>query len=378
MFFQKTIETKIKNKWLRRNLKIFPWIILVSITFCVIQYVFWQIAPEKIKKEHAAPEAFDYAMTFLQFLILPLGAINSVYLFKTTSLHTIKRRKWKSITLQIVVLMLGIAASVFAMECLDLLAIKYKVTPNYAEHAEKYNFFKDYLKATWFFSIVGIIFGIPIIISQSTKEELESELKENEIKLLRLQQTQTKSQLELLQSKINPHFLYNALNSIASLAHDEPDKVEKMAISLSKLFRYSIATSSNNYATIKEEIDIATTYLDIEKIRFGDKLNYNIKIEADPTILIPRFLLQPLVENSIKHGTSKITGTGLVNVEIIHRNKELTIAVHDNGPAFPEGLISGYGLQSTHEKLNLLFPSNYELSFLNGQYKQLIIKLKNI
>ena len=203
-------------------------------------------------------------------------------------------------------------------------------------------------------------------------------LRKKESEITRLKDLKLKAELASLQAKINPHFLYNSLNSIASLAHEDANKVEHMAISLSKFYRQSINPNDNSYSTIKEEMEMVKSYLDIEKIRFGDKLEFSINIDADENYLIPRFLIQPLVENAIKHGISKITTKGIISINIQEKNKELEISVHDNGPDFPTDLMTGYGIQSTHEKLNLLFPDAHEVQIINGENKQVKIILKKL
>ena len=132
-------------------------------------------------------------------------------------------------------------------------------------------------------------------------------VKEKDIELSRLQEAKAEAEVKVLQSQINPHFLYNALNSIASLAHTDADKTEKMALSLSDLFRHSINRKGEKVNTLGDELSLVRNYLEIEQIRFGDRLSFNIDVEPDLlTVEIPMFILQPLVENAIKHGISKI------------------------------------------------------------------------
>lgn len=226
---------------------------------------------------------------------------------------------------------------------------------------------------------IGLLIGISIYLKEAKQAENELKLSQQEIKIMELHQLKTKAELETLQSKINPHFLYNSLNSIAGLIHEDAGKAEQMTINLSKLFRYSINTQGNNYSSVKEELEMVRTYLDIEKVRFGDKLNFEINADAESAnFLIPRFLIQPLVENAIKHGTSKQTGQGIIQIDVVKNASQLEIRVHDNGAAFPSDLVSGYGLQSTHEKLNLLFPDAHEVQILNGKEKQVKIILKKL
>ena len=132
------------------------------------------------------------------------------------------------------------------------------------------------------------------------------------------------------------------------------------------------------YRQVEEEnVDFANRYLEIEKMRFNDKLDFSL--EMDPALenmQIPRFLIQPLVENSIKHGISKITKKGVVNVTVKQKDNNLVISVRDNGPDFPDDLLSGYGLQSIYDKLDLLYPDRYKIQMHNGNDKNITITLE--
>ena len=128
----------------------------------------------------------------------------------------------------------------------------------------------------------------------------------NETKLIHLRELKSKAELNALHSKINPHFLYNSLNSIAGLAHTDAGKTEHMALSLSKLFRYSINKEKSDWTSFKEELEMVKIYLDVEKVRFDERLSYSIEIDPELEIQkVPRFVIQPLVENAVKPGISK-------------------------------------------------------------------------
>jgi two-component system LytT family sensor kinase len=213
---------------------------------------------------------------------------------------------------------------------------------------------------------VVLVVGSLLLVYQAQKNSMQALLKTKELDLARAGQLKTEAELLTLQSKINPHFLYNSLNSIASLIHEEPDKAEEMTLKLSKLFRYSINTMLESFSTISNEIEILQTYLDIEKIRFGKRINFSVSIEQGlEDVSIPRFLIQPLAENALKHGLKDVVKNGLLSVAIASNPKGLMITVSDNGVPFPEELNVGYGLQSTYDKLKILYNENYELRISN-------------
>jgi two-component system LytT family sensor kinase len=204
-------------------------------------------------------------------------------------------------------------------------------------------------------------------------------LSEKELEVSRLRELKTKAELDALHSKINPHFLYNALNSIADLAVTDGKKARKMTVALADLFRYSINYSNHNYTTVKEELEMTEVYLEIEKIRFEDKLNYSISSEDEVNhYLVPRFMLQPIVENAVKHGLKATGKMTEIDIEVKNGNGSLEILVADNGPAFPDELTPGYGVKSIYDKLDLLFPDNYEIHFTNKPNKRVSIQIHKL
>ena len=206
--------------------------------------------------------------------------------------------------------------------------------------------------------------------------QINRKISEQEYQLLNLEKLKTKAQLTALEARINPHFLYNSLNSIAGLIHDNPDKAEDMTVELSKLFRATTGRNNESKHTLEEELSLVKSYLEIEQIRFGSRLRYDIICpENVKQMQIPRFLLQPLVENAIKHGISKIAHDGLVEIVISEKDELVHIHIHDNGPAFGDQLSGGYGLRSIREKLELTYGTEGELSIISEPRKEIIITL---
>ncbi len=222
------------------------------------------------------------------------------------------------------------------------------------------------------FTLVGVLRAL---IHFFTLKEQEIKTA-NEVKLANLRELKTKAELNALHSKINPHFLYNALNSIAGLSAINAEKTEQMALSLSKLFRYSINMEQNDWTTFADELEMVQIYLNIEKVRFDDRLDYSIEIPEElKSNPVPRFIIQPLVENAIKHGISNRTENGKIKVSINREGNWLEIRVADNGPDFPKELSPGFGLQSIYDKLEILYPNRFEIHFLNAPDKHILIKL---
>lgn len=237
-----------------------------------------------------------------------------------------------------------------------------------------------YLKYSflWSFYLSGFGALIYLFIRQYDIEK-RKKLMEQELELARLGQQKTKAELDALHSKINPHFLYNALNSIADLSVTDGRKARSMTISLAELFRYSINYSDSNYSTVKEELEVAKLYLEIEKTRFEDTLFYSIDANENAlSIQVPKFILQPIVENAVKHGLKTTGRETRIRIEAIRDQDVLILRIYDNGPAFPEEWNPGYGLKSVYDKLELLFPEQFEIKMQNGTDKYFEIRLKQM
>ena len=189
----------------------------------------------------------------------------------------------------------------------------------------------------------------------------------------------SQSTLDALQARINPHFLYNSLNSIASLAQINPVKTEEMALALSDFYKHTTNRQDEHLSTLALEIKQLQTYLNIEKIRFGDRLQYQLDLtESALKAAIPRFLLQPLVENAIKYGFDKISDKIEIKVQGALINSKLHLRIMDSGKPFSGEMNTGYGLRSIKKKLKLLYPNTHDIHFLNQPIKQVHIILETI
>lgn len=233
--------------------------------------------------------------------------------------------------------------------------------------------------APWYIYVMGdlLIANFFLYVLQQGRQ-LTRKLSEQEIQLLNLEKLKTRAELDALQAKINPHFLYNALNSIASLVHEDPDKAEEMTLLLSKMFRYSTGRNGGLFATLSDELEMVRTYLQVEQVRFGNRLSFSVDV-SNPSLnelKLPQFLLQPIVENAIKHGIAKRADSGRIDVRIYEKDSELHLCVHDNGPAFSDDMSGGYGLRSIQDKLKLLYGDDARVELQNWPIKQVLISIR--
>jgi two-component system LytT family sensor kinase len=341
----------IKQSWLRLNLIYLGVGIAIGLTLSLLISAF--------NGSWIGFRSFAFEMLFS--VIISLGISNSIKL--SHRLLKINRdRFWASIAIYYASSIVGM---IIAIEMIYLLKAWL--------FNEKYHFF--HTQDIAFSSVIAMVICTVIYLYQSQKERLNAQIQSKNLDVLKLNQMKTQAELATLQSKINPHFLYNSLNAIASLIHEDPDKAESMTLKLSKLFRYTINHNQDDLVPVKEELDIVGTYLDIEKVRFGDRINFIIEAEEEALpCRIPRFLIQPLVENALKHGLKDVITQGELKVSI-SKKERIEIMVSDNGIPFPEVLDIGYGLQSTYDKLDLLYDGNYEVQISNDPVKQITIKI---
>jgi two-component system LytT family sensor kinase len=174
------------------------------------------------------------------------------------------------------------------------------------------------------------------------------------------------ARVEALASQINPHFLFNTLTSISSLIRSQPETARMLIVKLSGLLR-RLLRSQDHFVTLREELEAIEEYLNIECIRFGSKLHVDRQIDPDSLdVIVPSMLLQPLVENSIKHGLSPKIGEGRITIRSVRENGHAIIDVIDNGVGVAPGPIDriksgGIGLRNVNERLRVIYGGNYQL-----------------
>ncbi|MGZ4833681.1 MAG: sensor histidine kinase, partial [Terriglobales bacterium] len=169
-----------------------------------------------------------------------------------------------------------------------------------------------------------------------------------------------------LSRQINPHFLFNTLNSVASLIRQDPEEARQVIYKLSKILR-RLLRQQENLTPLREELSFIDAYLAIEMVRFGEKLRFVRDIDpATLDLLVPSMLLQPLVENSIRHGLSSKVDGGTIHVRSRLLDGRLQILVEDDGVGIPEKKLAGLfeqgiGVSNVNERLKVLFGEDYKM-----------------
>jgi two-component system, LytTR family, sensor kinase len=235
-----------------------------------------------------------------------------------------------------------------------------------------YSLYKDFLVASIPYRIIGGFFfyillclGYYLVLYNfNLQVKLKEEAKLNE--LLK------ESELNMLRSQINPHFLFNSLNSISSLTITDPEKAREMLIKLSDFLRYSVSTNAKGFTTLENEMVNIRRYLEIEKVRFGNKLDFEFKVTASCSHhQVPAMLLQPLFENAIKHGVYESTDQVRVEMDCRFEDGCLMIdIINDFEPGAKARKGAGVGLKNIRERLKLLYKSDtlMKTSVLGNKY----------
>jgi two-component system LytT family sensor kinase len=188
----------------------------------------------------------------------------------------------------------------------------------------------------------------------------------NEKKLEAQQRLLNEARLMALQRQINPHFLFNTLNSVASLIRSNPDQARAVVYKLSAILRRMLR-KQDNFSPLREELSFIDDYLAIEVVRFGDKLRFEKDIDpATLDRLVPSMVLQPIIENSIRHGLSAKLEGGIIRLRSSVVDGRLHVLIQDNGVGIPEHKLAtlfeqGIGVSNVNERLKVLFGDDYRM-----------------
>lgn len=194
-----------------------------------------------------------------------------------------------------------------------------------------------------------------------------------QLKTAQLESKLTEAHLQSLKMQIRPHFLFNTLNTINGLMDKNIEEAKRTLNLLSELLRTSLQMTNVQEIQLKEEVEFIKKYVEIQKIRFKDKLGVKYEISEDTLdAAVPILLLQPITENAVTHGIEKIDGQGFIKIVSKTSNNRLVLEVHDNGD-FKKNLdeiknSGGLGLKNTIERLNELYSDKYSIDFKNSEY----------
>jgi two-component system, LytTR family, sensor kinase len=196
------------------------------------------------------------------------------------------------------------------------------------------------------------------------------EARDRELRASQLEASLADARLQLLKMQLQPHFLFNTLNTIAELVHENPSEAERMIGGLGTLLRETLEGGLTDLVPLAKELELLERYIAIQRVRFGDRLRVTIEVPNDiRQALVPSLVLQPLIENAIKYGLAARLGTGAIEVRAERRGESVTIAVADDGQGFaPGSMREGVGLGNTRARLAELYGSQqtFEVASAEG------------
>lgn len=221
-----------------------------------------------------------------------------------------------------------------------------------------------------YWAIVGIVWAI----------EAYRMSRERELRALQLEAQLADARLEALKMQLHPHFLFNSLNSILPLVFRDRDAAARTVVQLGELLRISLEREATAHILLREELEFLKLYLELQKTRYQDRLTVSFAVEPDVLAAqVPNLILQPLVENAIKHGVGARPGSGYIEVRCYRQESLLLLCVSDDGPGIPEGTdperSGGVGLRNTRARLEHLYEGKHRFEHANRPDGGLAVKL---
>ena len=220
----------------------------------------------------------------------------------------------------------------------------------------------------FFAAIVGAVYAV----------DYGRRLRERELRTAQLETRLAQAQLQVLRMQLQPHFLFNTLHGISTLMHRDVEAADAMLTQLSELLRIVMTSDGEQETTLKREMDFLERYVDIQQTRFGERLK--VHLDVDPEALdamVPTLVLQPLVENAIRHAIAPRASGGRVEVAARRENGTLRLEVRDDGPGLPDGVAprQGLGLANTRARLEQLYGTEHRVAFSRAPQGGLVVQL---
>jgi len=225
------------------------------------------------------------------------------------------------------------------------------------------------------------IYGLIILLCHSFG--YYSRYRKGELKSAQLESMLAQAELQSLKMQLHPHFLFNTLHSISALLHSDVEAARKMLVRLGDFLRFTLENAGTQEVSVQQEMEFLKGYLEIEQIRFQDRLTIRIDVEPQALdIKVPNLILQPIVENAIRHGIAPRSTPGLIEICVKRENSMLRIEVRDNGPGLPVNhsciklFKGGLGLANTRARLQQLYGAAHRFELENNPAGGLTVTLE--
>jgi two-component sensor histidine kinase len=220
-----------------------------------------------------------------------------------------------------------------------------------------------FYETTWFYACCILA----IAVTGSTGYHLYRTYRDRQQIASHLQAQLAQAELQVLKMQLQPHFLFNTLHAISSLMHTDLDAADEMMARLGDLLRYTLESPLAQEVELGQELEILHHYLEIEQIRFGDRLHVNTDIPQELVpAMVPNLILQPLVENAIQYGVAHRPSGGTVWITATHVNTSIKVTIDDDGPGLTGEPAEGVGFKNTRARLEQLYRGRHQFSYHNG------------
>lgn len=309
------------------------------------------------ESQMTGPYEMNYKLLIAWFLSLLTGfAISLLLRILYKSIYTTNR---SIVTFSSISFFCAVVGSLLWLSVKDItenglqLGMPYSIWSAWAEPG-----FFDYLIVNMMTLTIPLFAWSFIYFGYKLKENISSEKEKNEESLLLAKE----AQLQMLRYQINPHFLFNSLSSIQALMYKDTPLADEILGEFSEFLRYTLKNKDKIYVPLEEEIDMISRYLYIEKIRFQEKLSYDIDVTTDTRkIKILSFLIQPFVENAIKYGLKEKQDVLKINLRSYKKNNWLIIAIDNSGKWINNNTKQGIGIENVMNRLNNAYPDKHIL-----------------
>lgn len=234
-------------------------------------------------------------------------------------------------------------------------------------------------------SVIAVVVGLIVYNYERLRDQIEAGYRaaaENRVREERLRELAARSELKALKAQINPHFLFNALNSISALVSIDPDAAQRTLERLAGIFRATLVASESETVPLRKELELVDAYLEVERARFGRRLTVREDIdESARDIDVLPLILQPVVENAVRHGISPRVEGGTIRIEARREGGTLLLAVEDDGPGvdasrLEEALAGGYGLRNVRDRLITKFGAGPWFKIEGGRGRGMRVELR--
>jgi two-component system, LytTR family, sensor kinase len=352
-----------------------PWLIW-AVSFCVWASVavLGAVTISQLYRSTGGQTSFLQTLGLESSQVLPYAPLTP-FVFSLAMRYPIRRDNWIQRCLLYLAFGLVFSALHVAMRGATPYAIWnpktrawYSAVWDYSNHRFKVQWpvFKNLFLANVVDDVSGAY--LPIVLA-AYLTSFYRKMMERERRTMRLESQLAKANLQVLKSQLQPHFLFNAMHSISALMHSDVSAADKMMSRLSDLLRMSLEHEGEQITSLSRELEFVNGYLEIEKLRFGDRLNVILNIAPDTLdAQTPYLLLQPLVENAVRHGIGRLTSGGEISLTSRSDGHNLQLIIRDNGPGFSPltTASSGLGLRATQERLQTLYGPDQQLEVVSS------------